>query len=52
MNSKKLSEYLKIIKQSVADFDDPEQARSAVKTVTPIAEQGNAQAQYMLGIYY
>ena len=52
MNSKELSGYLKIIKQSVDDFDDPEQGRSAVKTVTPIAEQGNAQAQYMLGIYY
>lgn len=52
MNSKKLSEYLKIIKQSVADFDDPEQALSAVEAITPIAEQGNARAQYMLGMYY
>lgn len=52
MNSKELSEYLKIIKQSVNDFDDPEQARSAVNAITPIAEQGNARAQYMLGMYY
>lgn len=52
MNSKELSEYLKIIKQSVDDFDDPEQARSAVEAITPIAEQGNARAQYMLGMYY
>jgi TPR repeat protein len=52
MNSKELSEYLKIIKQSVADFDDPEQARLAVEAITPAAEQGNARAQYMLGMYY
>ena len=52
MNSKEISEHLKIIKQSVADFDDPEQARSAIEAITPIAEQGNARAQYMLGIYY
>lgn len=52
MNSKELSEYLKIIKQSVNDFDDPEQARSAVEAITPAAEQGNARAQYMLGMYY
>lgn len=52
MNSNELSEYLKIIKQSVADFDNPEQALSAVESITPIAEQGNAQAQYMLGMYY
>lgn len=52
MNSKELSEYLKIIKQSVDDFDDPEQALSAVEAITPIADQGNARAQYMLGMYY
>lgn len=52
MNSKELSQYLKIIKQSVADFDDPEQARPAVEAITPAAEQGNARAQYMLGMYY
>ncbi len=52
MNSNELSEYLKIIKQSVADFDNPEQALSAVESITPIAEQGNARAQYMLGMYY
>lgn len=52
MNSKELSEYLKIIKQSADDFDDPEQALSAVEAITPIAEQGNARVQYMLGMYY
>ncbi len=52
MNSKELSEYLKIIKQSVDDFDDPGQALSAVEAITPIAEQGNVRAQYMLGMYY
>ena len=52
MNSKELSEYLKIIKQSVDVFDDPEQALSAVEAITPIADQGNARAQYMLGMYY
>lgn len=52
MNSKELSEYLKIIKQSVDGFDDPEQARSTVEAITPIAEQGNAKAQYLLGIYH
>lgn len=52
MDSKELSEYLKNIKQSVDDFDGPEHARSAVEAITPIAEQGNAQAQYMLGMYY
>lgn len=52
MNNKELYGYLRIIKKSVDDFDDPEQSRSAVEAVTPIAEQGNARAQYMLGIYY
>ncbi|WP_289158577.1 hypothetical protein [uncultured Muribaculum sp.] len=52
MDSKELSEYLKNIKQSVDDFDSPEHARSAVEAITPIAEQGNAQAQYWLGMYY
>ncbi len=52
MDSKELSELFKIIKQSVDDFDDPESARSAVEVVTPIAEHGNARAQYMLGMYY
>ena len=52
MNSKELSEYLKIIKQSIDDFDNPEQALPAVKAITSIAEHGNARAQYMLGMYY
>lgn len=52
MNSKELSEYLKIIKQSVDAFDDPEAAWSAVNAITPAAEQGNARAQYMLGMHY
>ncbi len=52
MDSKELSELFKIIKQSVDDFDDPESARSAVEVVTPIAEHGNARAQYLLGMYY
>lgn len=52
MNSKELLKYFKIIRQSVDDFDDPEQARSAVEAITPVAEQDNAQAQYLLGIYY
>ena len=52
MNSKELSEYLKIIKQSIDDFDDPKSALSAVEAITPAAEQGSAQAQYMLGMYY
>ncbi len=52
MNSKELLKYFKIIKQSVTDFDDPEQARSMVDAITPTAEQGNARAQYMLGLYY
>lgn len=52
MNSKELSAYFKIIKQSVNDFDDPEVALPAVKAITPAAEHGNAQAQYMLGRYY
>lgn len=50
--NKGLTEYLKIIKQSVDDFDDPEVARLAVEAITPVAEQGNAQAQYLLGMYY
>ncbi|MCM1330981.1 MAG: hypothetical protein NC248_00050 [Bacteroides sp.] len=49
---KELSEYFKAIKQSVNDFDDPEVARQAVEAITPAAEQGNAQAQYWLGMYY
>ena len=52
MNSKELLKYFKIIKQSVDDFDGPEQARSAVEAIIPAAEQGNAQARYMLGMYY
>lgn len=51
MNSKELSGYLKVIKQSIDDFDDPEQARWAVEAITPAAGQGNVQAQYMLGLY-
>lgn len=50
--NKGLTEYFKIIKQCVADFDDPEVARSAVETIIPAAKQGYAQAQYMLGMYY
>ena len=49
---KDLSVYLKIIKQSIDDFDDPEQARPAVEAITPAAERGNVQALYMLGMYY
>ncbi|MCM1092335.1 MAG: hypothetical protein NC421_00090 [Lachnospiraceae bacterium] len=49
---KELSEYFKAIKQSVNDFDDPEVARQAVEAINPAAEQGNAQAQYWLGMYY
>lgn len=52
MNSKELLKYFKIIKESVDDFDDPEQALSAVEAIIPAAEQGNAQAQYLLGMYY
>ncbi|WP_417189113.1 tetratricopeptide repeat protein [Bacteroides sp.] len=52
MNSRELSAYFKTIKQSVDDFDDPNQALSAVEAITPVAEQGNAQAQYWLGRYY
>lgn len=52
MNSNELSEYFKIIKESVKDFDNPEQALPAVEAITPVAEQGNAQAQYWLGRYY
>ena len=52
MNSRELSTYFKTIKQSVDDFDDPKQALSAVEAITPVAEQGNAQAQYWLGMYY
>ena len=52
MNSKKQSEYLKIIKRSIADFDDPEQALSAVEAITSSAERGNVQALYWLGMYY
>jgi len=48
----KLSEYFKIIKQSIDDFDDPDQARPAVEAITPAAEQGNVQAQYLIGMYY
>lgn len=52
MNSKELSEYFKVIKRSVDDFDDPEVARQAVEAITPVAEQDNVQAQYWLGRYY
>lgn len=52
MNSKELSEYFKIIKQSVDDFDNPKQALPSVEAIIPAAEQGNAQAQYWLGRYY
>lgn len=52
MNSKELSEYFKVIKRSVDDFDDPEVARQAVGAITPVAEQGDVEAQYWLGMYY
>ena len=52
MNCKELSDYLKIIKQCIDDFDGPELALPAVEVITPIAEQGNVRAQYMLGMYY
>lgn len=51
-NNEGLSRYFKIIKQRVDDFDNPEQVRPAVEAITPAAEQGNARAQYMLGMYY
>ncbi len=38
MNSKERSEYFKIIKQSVDDFDDPKQALPAVEAVISVAE--------------
>lgn len=47
-----MSEHFKIIKQSVDDFDGPELAVPAVNAITPAAELGNAQAQYLLGMYY
>lgn len=52
MNSKELTEHFRIIRQSVDDFDGLEQARQAVEAITPAAKQGNAQARYMLGMYY
>ena len=52
MNRTELSEYFKIIRRSVDDFDDPEVARPAVEAITSAAEHGSAQAQYMLGMYY
>ena len=51
-NHNGMSEHFKIIKRSVYDFDDPEQAWPSVVAITPLAEQGNAQAQYLLGMYY
>ncbi|MCM1036812.1 MAG: sel1 repeat family protein [Bacteroides sp.] len=50
-----MSEYLKIIRQSIgchAGESDAVSARQAVEAVTPAAERGCAQAQYMLGMYY
>lgn len=50
-----LTEYFKIIRQYIkchAGEGDAVSARQAVEAITPAAEHGSAQAQYMLGIYY
>ena len=51
----KLVEQYKIIQHFTRQYageGDLEQARAAVAAITPIAEKGNAKAQYMLGKYY
>ena len=50
-----LAEQYKIIQQFIRQYagdGDLVQARAAVAAITPIAEKGNAKAQYMLGKYY
>ena len=50
-----LSKYFKIIRQFIkchAGEGDAVSARQAVEAITHAAEQGNAPAQYMLGMYY
>lgn len=50
-----LSDRYKIIQQFTRQYageGDLEQARAAVSAITPVAEKGNANAQYMLGKYY
>lgn len=50
-----LSKYFKIIRQFIkchAGEGDAVSARQAVEAITHAAEQGNAPAQYMLGLYY
>lgn len=50
-----LTEQYKIIQHFTRQYageGDLEQARVAVAAITPIAEKGNAKAQYMLGKYY
>lgn len=50
-----LSEQYKIIQHFTRQYageGDLEQARAAVAAITPVAEKGNAKAQYMLGKYY
>lgn len=61
---KLLSEQFKIIKKFIrcrcgadrcrcyAGQGDAEFARQAVEAITPAAEQGNVQAQFLLGLYY
>lgn len=51
----KLVEQYKIIQQFIRQYageGDLEQVRAAVAAITPVAEKGNAKAQYMLGKYY
>lgn len=51
----KLVEQYKIIQQFTRQYageGDLEQVRAAVSAITPVAEKGNAKAQYMLGKYY
>lgn len=50
-----LTEQYKIIQHFTRQYageGDLEQARAAVSAITPVAEKGNAKAQYMLGKYY
>lgn len=49
------TEQYKIIQQFTRQYageGNLEQVRAAVSAITPIAEKGNAKAQYMLGKYY
>lgn len=50
-----LSEQYKILEQFTRQYageGDMEQVRAAIAAITPVAEKGNANAQYMLGKYY